>query len=592
MPEPENDGLRGPEEIDALARDLRPLVKSDPEGLKTRLAALSRRDQMELALRLPPRDRLGLLLHAPKPLPLVRSLPDFELYLTVREVGPLESEPLLALASAEQLEHVLDLESWRGDRFDADRCGAWAALLLEAGEPTLRRFLRRSDDETLILLFHKWLRLRPLEIDHEEPTRGHGLTEAGDERGFLSPDGSHLFSPSIPEHGPAARRFAEMLYHDDQARYLGIVHAAKFDLPSEIEERALHFRTSRLEEHGFVRRGEALEIYGSPRGDAAGSPVPIPLGDENPLPPRSLVLGPGTEDHILHGALNRMAPSEREAALMGIVALANRVLVADEGDTGDPAAHRKAVAKAGGYVAIALEIRGARDPIAASDVLARVPAAELFREAHGRLGVLQDRGRRLLGDGAWGRNGAESLARVDGPLRAKLAGLLQPRPLYFDETRGENPFRDFEALAEIDELSLALDLVERLGDLFDHLGARAPELDAAREGHAESPARLSSLLLTAAGWHAARGELRCAPLPPDAAAAFVRLAQDGPDAVRSMVEAFLAACAPAFPPGDESWRAVELFGRASADRLAEDARGIDPGGALDPSRLPSLVLAV
>ena len=593
MPDPEKHALRRPEEIDALARDLRPLVKTDPEGLKTRLAELSPRDQMELALRLPPRDRLELLLHAPKPMPLIRSLPDFELYLTVREVGPLESEPLLALASAEQLEHVLDLESWRGDRFDADRCGAWAALLLEAGEPTLRRFLRKADDETLILLFQKWIRAHPLEIDHEEPTKGHGLTEAGDERGFLSPDGSHLFSPTIPEHAGAVRLFAEMLYREDQARYLGIIHAAKFELPSEIEERALHFRTSRLEEHGFVRRGEALEIYAHPRGEGAGSPVSLPIDREGPVPPRSLVLGVGTEGSLLHAGLNRMEPAEREGALMGLVALANRVLVADEGDTGDPAAHRKAVEKAAAYVVIALEGRGGRDPIVAAELLARIPAAELFRETYARLSALQDRGRRLFGDGTWGRNGAESLARVDAPLRTKLAGLLQPRPLYFDETRSDDPFRDFRTLVEIDEIALALDLVERLGTLLGrHLGAEASALDAAREGHAESPARLSTLLLTATGWHAVRGELRCAPLAEDAAAAFVRLALDGPEATRALVEAFLEACASAFALREDDRRALGLFGRASADRLADEVRGTDPGVPLDAGRLPCLVLAV
>jgi hypothetical protein len=582
-----------PDEIDVLARDLRPLVKKDPEGLKARLAALPPRDQTELALRLPPRDRLELLLHAPKPMALVRSLPDFELYLTVREVGPLDAEPLLALASAEQLEHVVDLESWRGDRFDPDRSGAWAALFLEAGEPTLRRFLRKSDDETLILLFRKWLRIHPLEIDHEEPTRGHGLTEAGDERGFLSPDGAHLFSPTIAEHAPAARRFAEILYLDDQERYLGIVHAAKFELPSELEERALQFRTSRLEEHGFVRKEEALEIYAAPRGVGALVPVASAMDEGRSIPPRSLVLGVGTEGSLLHAALNRMPSGEREAVLLGLVSLANRVLVADDGDTGEPSAHRRSLGKAAGYSVAALEARGAADPIVAAELLARVPPLELFRETHARLSTLQDRGRRLFGGGLWGTNDAESLARVDAPLRTKLAGLLLPRPLYYDENREVEPFRDFAALAEIEEIALALDLVERVGAVLGTaLSADLAALDAARTGHAESPPRMSSLLLTAAGWHAARGDLRLAPLPADAAAAFVRLAGDGPQAARALVDAFVAACASAFRLADADRAALERFARASAERLAHDVRGVAPASPLDSDRLPCLVLAV
>ncbi len=591
MTEPLGGSLRRPDEIDDLAGDLRSLVRRDPEGLKARLAALSPRDQAELALRLAPRDRLELLLHAPKPMPLVRSLPDFELYLTVREVGPLDAEPLLALASAEQLEHVIDLESWRGDRFDADRSGAWAALFLEAGEPTLRRFLRKADDETLILLFQKWLRVHPLEIDHEEPTKGHGLTEIGDERGFLSPDGAHLFSPTIPEHAPAARRFAEILYRDDQERYLGIVHAAKFELPSELEERALQFRTSRLEEHGFVRKEEALEIYAAPRGEMAEVPVGPVIDEGRSIPPRSLVLGAGTEGSLLHAAINRMPATDREATLSGLVALANRVLVADDGDTGEPSAHRRSFEKAAGYVVSALERRGAVDPIAAADVLARVPPVELFRETHARLSALQDRVRRLFGGGTWGKDAAESLARVDPPLRAQLAGLSLPRPLYFDGSHDEEAFRDFRALSEIEEVSLALDLVERVGAVLGReLRADLAALDGARAGHQESPPRMSSLLLTAVAWHATRGELRLSPLPADAAAAFILLARDGPRAPAALVDAFVGACASAFRLAERDFAALARFGRASAERLARDVREFDPGSPLE--RLPCLVVAV
>src|SRR5262245_49399583 len=149
---------------------------------------LSVREQAELVLRLPAAERLKFVLEAPKAMSLARTLPDGDFYMTVREVGPQDAVPLLALASTTQLAHLLDLESWRRDRFDPLRCGAWVAMLVEAGEATLRRFTRTIDDETLILLFRSWAHVRPLEIDHEEPTGGHGVTETGDERGFVSPD--------------------------------------------------------------------------------------------------------------------------------------------------------------------------------------------------------------------------------------------------------------------------------------------------------------------------------------------------------------------------------------------------------------------
>jgi hypothetical protein len=122
------------------------------------------RRQAESLLRLPAAERARSLLTSQKPMALVRALPDGDFYLTVREVDPLDALPLLALASASQIAHLLDLESWRRDRFDPLRSGAWVALLVEAGEATIRRFARTIDDETLILLFRLWARVKPLEI--------------------------------------------------------------------------------------------------------------------------------------------------------------------------------------------------------------------------------------------------------------------------------------------------------------------------------------------------------------------------------------------------------------------------------------------
>jgi hypothetical protein len=63
---------------------------------------------------------------------------------------------------------------------------------------------------------------------------------------------------------------AEAIYHDDRDRYLGIVRSALFELPSEVEETALHWRASRLEGTA-TRRDEALSIYAPPEK----TPIPI-----------------------------------------------------------------------------------------------------------------------------------------------------------------------------------------------------------------------------------------------------------------------------------------------------------------------------
>ena len=100
-------------DLEQLVLELTELARMAPDRLEERIEALSLAEQVELALRLPAQERMELLLRAPMPMRLVRSLPDGDLYLTVREIGPEDSLGLLKLASAEQIHHVIDLESWR-----------------------------------------------------------------------------------------------------------------------------------------------------------------------------------------------------------------------------------------------------------------------------------------------------------------------------------------------------------------------------------------------------------------------------------------------------------------------------------------------
>jgi hypothetical protein len=264
-------------DLSALVPELTELARNAPAKLGDRLASLSIREQAEVALRLPPHQRLELLLHAPRPMRLVRTLPESEFYLTVREIGPTDALPLIALASAPQLQFLLDLESWRRDRFDADRSGAWIALMLEAGEPTIRRFLRGTDETQLTLLFQRWARVEPIVHEEDPGKHGQGMTETGDELGLVTPDGNYRMRPAIKEHGPALQRIAQALFVDQPERFQLILWAALHELPAELEEQALGWRQSRLEERGFPPWDEALSVYAPPEGTRAHATAPRPV---------------------------------------------------------------------------------------------------------------------------------------------------------------------------------------------------------------------------------------------------------------------------------------------------------------------------
>ena len=583
------------QEIAALVDELAELARQAPARLGERIASLSVRDQAELALRLPAQQRLELLLHAPKPMRVVRSLPSSEFYLTVRELGPTDALPLVALGSAPQLQHLLDLESWRRDRFDADRSGAWVALLLDGGEPAARRFLRSADDEQLTLLFQRWYRVQPIVPEDGHEKHGHGMTETGDEQGLMSPDGNYRFSPRVREHGPAMQRIAQLFFLDQPERYSRVLWGALHELPAELEEHALRWRQSRLEEQGFPPWDEAISIYSPPAGVRAHPRPPQPADPEGLAAPLSALNLPAVRER-LGAALDRLDDNERVRVLHELFGLGNQLLVADGGDTGDPAVHCLALEKAAGYLGIALEGRETVDAPNAAETIARVPLVELFREGFARTVELQQRARALTTDG-WAATHPRALEMLDTPIRDRLEALLETRPLYFEVGNEERPAgtRPFRSTVELNETGVALEIAEVVGALLvDRCGldvARA--LTTPRPERAEAP-RFSTFLLTFLAWHAARGELRGDPVPADVVADFLRTVASrrtaGPEAPLRALEAWIVGARQAFTLDAQQAAVLAAFGRACLEQLAAECGALDPGVPLDPRYVSCLLI--
>ncbi len=595
-PEPGAGEPRSDREVVERLDELTELARNAPGRISEELADLPLRQQAELALRLPPRERLEVLLHAPKPMRLVRSLPDVEFYLTVREVGPTDAIPLVALGSAPQIRHLVDLESWRRDSFDAKRSGAWVALLLESGEPTLRRFLRDADDELLVLLFKKWMRVTQIE-DGEPPDRhGHGETESGTESGFLLPDGYHRFAPVIPEHAPAIRRLAEMFIQENPERYHRVIWSAMWDLPSEIEELALQWRQSRLEEHGFPPWDEAIHVYAPPTG-VQTHPAPLDVESPDAVPSPRLPLRATPAAHPLVRVFDSLRDEDRERLLHELISLANHLLVADGVDVGEPETHRASVRKAAGYVGIALAARGATDDIGAATVAREVPLIELFREGFGKAVEAQSEARRLTTEG-WASMHPRALELLDTPLRPTMTGLLQARPLFHDAAaEGEAlAYRDFASMAEIEESRASVRMAEVLGGIMvDRLGLDIVSLFETQRDPGDDAPRFSTLFLTALAWNATRGELRSDPLPHEVLSQFLRTVASGrtadPEAAARALGKFVdhLATVAHLTPGEIS--ALQAFGRACLARLKEECGGLDPGAPVDPRHVSCLVVA-
>ena len=577
--------------------DLARVERTDPDRFTRELAAMPLRDQVLTVLALPPERRAHALLHGPRPMRLVRSLPAPDFFLTIREIGPVDALPLLGLASAPQLQHILDLESWRADRYDGLRAGAWVALLAEAGEPTVRRVIRAAEDSELTLLFQTWARTEQIEIDDQEPVHGHGLTDAGDERGLLAPDGAHRFRPAIPEHGPAMQRVATVLFLDDPGRYQRVIWGCLSETPSQNEDEALRWRNSRLEEHGYPPWDEAITIYAAPSKVPSPPPAPIEVRPEDAPTVARFPLAALEQGGGLATALAQASETEIETALAQLLSIAARVVVADGHDTGDPLSQVRAIRKAAGTVDIGLASAFAATAERPSDLVRRVALVEIFRAGHARVAELQRRANALVRDG-WAAVHPDALQFLDAPIRPRIEGLLGNRPLHH-VVGAKNPaesYRDFERPEDVEETRGALEIAEVLGEVFvGRLGVDLERLLADALARSRDVPRFSTLFTTLLAWNAVRGELRLEPLGEDDAADFLRTVASRrtapPDAPERALAGVIDRITERTATGPRERGVLAGFGRACLERLASECGGLEPGIPIDDRHVSCLWLA-
>jgi hypothetical protein len=368
-----------------------------------------------------------------------------------------------------------------------------------------------------------------------------------------------------------------------------------WELPSELEETALRWRQSRLEQHGFPDWDEALSVYALPSGSTCHPDPPEPADRDGLATPRVLLpalagYGPLAE------AIDAVAGESRDRVLHGLISVANRLLVADALDTGDPSAHRRALGKAAGYLRIALDKRGAERPGEAAEALEQVPVIELFRVGYAEAVGLQRRARELFATG-WASGRSEAIELLDSPVRERIASILGARPLYFEwsEETGSGRLREFRHPAEIAETRVAVEMAEIVGGLLvEGLGLDIDAMLRERRLGTEEPHRFSTILLTLLAWHATRGELRGEPLPASVSAEFLRNVASARtadrDAPARALEALIETLAGRFGLDPRAASVLRAFGRFCLGQLAEECGSLDPGIRIESRFVGCLLL--
>jgi hypothetical protein len=511
--------------------------------------------------------RIDVILSARDPQALVRALPADELYFTIRDIGLADAAVLVQLASAEQFRTFLDLDAWRGDRFEPRRTLPWLRATLAGTqlEPkAAARWARKLaviDREVLHLVLREMTQVHDLEQDPDpELTSDHFMRTPENKYvlEFLAEGVDYL----------AIRGVVDDLYARDPFLATRLLCAIRWDLPSELEESALRWRSGRLADLGFPSLDEALSWFSRPPRAAAAHPAGAPGR------PAGFYLATLARGTALDRAAAALPPDERDAFDRELVAAANAVLVADQVDPGDLEAVRAAFEAARATLEMGLEVLAGpgADAVRAAETLSDIPVKRLFQEGFGRVLALRWRAERLLQAGG---AGTRERPLLDPPIGEAVSALAAKRPRYHPGLEvpreewgslaaGAAEPRGFLGPAEVARASEALDLAEGLARLARDLGLATVQTDD------PLPPRLSALYLTALANE--RLGRRFAPDP------IAR--EELPAAARALVE----IADPRLQGAGEAGALLAELARLAAAELAPLAEG----GSVRPEHLSAL----
>jgi hypothetical protein len=284
------------------------------------------------------RSRLEALTDAEDARALVQALPAERLYFDILEVGLADSTDVVQLAAPEQFQSFVDLGAWKGDSFQPRGLLNWLRAARGEDADRFRAQLDGLDLELLELL----LRETTVIHDLEEETDLHveGLTlDSADGRyrvEFLGEDAADQST---------LRALLLDLMDRDALGLSRLLEAVRWELPSELEEVAHHFRTARLADLGFPAPETARALH-------ARVPLPAETVDSQ----QASALAP--EAHrtgLLAEALAGLTADERTNLEDELRTVVNAVLVDDGADPGDPTAFRRSSERARDTLQLGLE---------------------------------------------------------------------------------------------------------------------------------------------------------------------------------------------------------------------------------------------
>ncbi len=408
---------------------------------------------------------LKQILDGNNPEEFVRTLSPDDFYWIVKKIGDEESLALLEIATAEQWQHLVDLDVWDKDILSPARALAWFRLLADAAPGRLAEWLLGEEQEFLSLLL-----FRTAEVI---------IRDEGDDAlppaNWFTLDGRFYIKALEEEEQDNVEALLSMVGKNDHELYQQLLFDLSSIRPTEAEEEHYRRRNVRIAEHGFLPFEEAIAVY-APLDLSALDTETMPLLPGKLLYDVETTLVPALprlhlqKEGLLAQTFSTISdPLLFDRLSLEFADLANRLIVAGNyAEISSPEILAAACRQAGGYLNIIIERICGKEKGCAQSLLRNHSLLTLFRTGYGLAASIRRDAKRWLGaswflrqglkNDFWGSRWSES-----------LNGLLMTPPLYYEGNAGAGLFRDFSSLGEIEGLSEKLAIMKSLDRMLSRL---------------------------------------------------------------------------------------------------------------------------
>lgn len=555
--------------------------------------SLTHYQQVALVLSAPWDKRQDVVLLSENPAAIVQSLPEQELYWTVKERGIDESLAIISRTSQEQFQYLIDLDCWKGDLLDPGQILKWLAILGRCHEHKVVEWFRCADESFLIGSLKKFMHVRRIEEESDISEEYDGMPQ-------FTLDNINYFSFSDDGARMTLMPLLNALYQNDPGLFHEVLEGVIWHQEIEMEDEALRWRTARIADSGFPGIEEAMAIYQElPEGETERLRVSIASAPDVPVDARACVLRCGFDDERVPGflaaALRCLEDIHADRVQQVLLFLASKSLVADVRDRTSIQDLRLGLQKVCGFVSIGLEYLTGRDPARAVAALASVHPQTLFQTGYSCAVRLQRRIRNYRGRIWLGHD--SFYAFYGSPWADTVAAVAARRPEMYDgaSCRGGLMLRPLASMADLDRAAHAFDILRAADQfVFDVCGVEPSDLsDEHLSGTTLGDAGAVScivLLCTAFARQVLQGRSEVVALESAELQQFVRVIT-GPEGLSAGLRD--QACAWAvheLQEADIPVPAVRDLVDSATSALAEDFSGTDTEKSIDTRYVTSLLL--